>query len=167
MSNHQESSSTAYWIIGVIIAITFLIIGFLAFRGSTPGISSKTNRQVALTCTTHMATQFHIHPVLKIVINGQNQELPAHIGIRPNCMNSIHTHDNSGTLHVEAPEKRDFTLSDFFAVWNKTFTRDQILDYKVDDTHIIKVTVNGTTVETYEKTVLVDKDQIVISYETK
>ena len=166
MSNNKESSTTASWIIGIVIAVTFLIIGFLAFRG-TPSISSKTNRQVALTCTTDMATKFHIHPVLKIIINGEQQEIPTNIGVRANCMNSLHTHDNSGKIHTEAPEKRDFDLSDFFAVWNKTFTKDQILDYKVDDTHTIKVTVNGTEVQDYEKTILKDLDQIVISYENK
>ena len=167
MAKYQDSSSTAYWIIGIVIVVSFLVIGFLAFRGSTPSMSSKTNRQVALTCTTDMATQFHIHPVLKIVINGETQEIPTRIGVNPNCMNSLHTHDNSGVIHTEAPEKRDFTLSDFFAVWNKTFTKDQILDYRVDDKHIIKETVNGNVVQDYENTTLRDKDEIVISYEAK
>ncbi len=118
-------------------------------------------------CTTDMATQFHIHPYLKIFINGQPQEIPADIGITNGCMHPLHTHDISGKIHVESPEKRDFTLSDFFAVWYKTFTKDQILDSNVDATHAIRETINGNQTQDYENTVLRDGDQIIIYYEEK
>lgn len=162
-NKHQQSSSVMYWVIGVITVAVILIIVFLASKNS---ISSKTNREVALTCTTDMATQFHIHPNLEIMINGQKQEIPANIGVHSTCMNSLHTHDNSGKIHVESPEKRDFTLADFFAVWKKTYGKDQILDYKVDEGYIIRETVNGNEVQDYENTILRDKDQIIIYYET-
>ena len=161
---YQDSSSWIVWCVGGLITLAFVGLIFWNYKNST---SSKTNREIALTCTTDMATQFHIHPVLKIIINGQQQEIPANIGVKSACMNALHTHDNKGTLHVESPEKRDFTLADFFAVWNKTYNKDQILDSKVDDTHVIKETVNGTKVQNYENTVLRDKDEIVISYEEK
>ena len=160
---YQKSSSAVWWIVGTItLVVVLLVIGTL-----TRSTSSRTNRQVALTCTSDMATQFHIHPNLEIVVNGQKQDTPTNIGIGLSCMNALHTHDNSGTIHVESPEKRDFALSDFFAVWGKTFTKNQILDYKVDQTHIIRETVNGAEVKDYENTVLRDKDQIVIYYEEK
>lgn len=164
MSNKYKNSSSVVWWIGgvIVVAVALLIIG--ASKNST---SSKTNREVALTCTTDMATQFHIHPHLDIMINGQRQEVLANIGIGITCMNALHTHDNSGTIHVESPEKRDLTLSDFFAVWNKTYNQNQILDYKVDNQHTIRETVNGNEVQDYENTVIHDKDQIVIYYEQK
>lgn len=158
----SKKSLLGWWIAGGIILV-LAILFWMGRNGSS--ISNKTNREVALTCTTDMATQFHIHSNLGIVINGQQQEVPANIGIGLSCMNSIHTHDNSGTLHIESPEKRDFTIADFFAVWGKTYTKDQILDYKVDQTHIIHETVNGVEVKDYENTVLRDKDRIVIYYE--
>jgi hypothetical protein len=165
MSNkNQQSSLMMYWIIGLITAVVILVIVFLASSNLT---SSKTTREVALTCTTDMATQFHIHPYLYIFINGQKQEIPANVGIKTNCMNSLHTHDDSGKIHVESPEKRDFTLADFFAVWNKTYNRNQILDYKVDDTHIMRQTVNGKEIQDYENIVLKDEDEIIIYYEEK
>ncbi len=164
MAKYQESSSIIYWIIGLITIAVVVVLGFLIFRNSKP-LSEKTNREVALTCTTDMATQFHIHPILKIVINGEPQEIPTNIGVTPTCMTSLHTHDNSGKIHTESPEKRDFNLGDFFAVWKKTFTKDQILDSKVDDKNIIRLTVNGKEVQDYENTILTDKDEIIISYE--
>lgn len=156
---------TLWWGVGAAI----VIVGLLVWGKFTSEIahSKISNRDVALICTTDMATQFHIHPHLEIVISGQRQVIPANIGISASCMHPLHTHDASGTLHVESPEARDFTLSDFFAVWGKTFNKDQILDSKVDDTHVIRVMVNGQAVNTYENTILRDKDQIVISYEAK
>ena len=112
-----------------------------------------------------MATQFHIHPILKIIVNDQLKEIPANVGINPTCMMSLHTHDNTGIIHVESPEKRDFTLGDFFAVWDKTFTKYQILESVVDNTHEIKMTVNGEQSAEFEKLILRDKEQIVIKYE--
>ncbi|TSC84235.1 MAG: hypothetical protein G01um101413_530 [Parcubacteria group bacterium Gr01-1014_13] len=162
--NNQKSSPVVWIIIGLItVAVVFLI-----FKSTNaPERPPKTNREVAMICTTDMATQFHIHPNLKIIINGQAQELPTNIGISNSCMNPLHTHDDSGKIHVESPEKRDFTLADFFAVWKKTFTKDQILNYKVDETHTIRETVNGVETKDYENTVLYDGDQIIIYYEEK
>ena len=114
-----------------------------------------------------MATQFHIHPNLEIYVNGQKQEIPANIGIIFNCMHPIHTHDTSGIIHIESPEQRDFTLADFFAVWDKTYNKNQVINYKIDANHIIKETVNDSEVQDFENTVLHDKDRIIISYQVK
>lgn len=127
--------------------------------------ANMTSREVAMLCTTDMATEFHIHPVLTIMIDGETQIIPADIGITSTCMHSLHTHDATGTLHVESPIQKDFTLADFFAVWDKPFDQNHILDKVTDPMHKITVTVNGVTVNTFENTILKDKDQIVISYQ--
>ena len=159
----QKIPFVAWWIFG----LTTLVIGGIIFLGVRYSGPSKTTREVALACTTDMATRFHIHPTLEILINGEKQTIPTNIGVKTNCMNALHTHGTSGEIHVESPQKRDFTLTDFFAVWNKSYSKDQILDSKVDDQYVIRETVNGQEVEDYENTVLRDKDKIVISYEKK
>lgn len=156
----------------VIIGMVILIGALVFFSGKSEEkknvrLMSMTSREVALLCTTDMATELHIHPTLTIVINGEKQVVPANIGITDTCMHSLHTHDASGTLHVEAPVQKDFTLADFFAVWEQPFDQTHILESVTDDTHEIVVTVNGATVDTFENTVLVDKDQIVISYQSR
>ena len=161
----MKKIATLWWIVGFVI----VIIGLFAWSNvaARHKSSSLTNREVALTCTTDMATQFHIHPVLKITVNGEDKPLPIGLGIRPTCMTSIHTHEGDGTLHVEAPEKRDFTLADFFAVWKQPFSKDEILTYRVDATHRIRVSVNGKDMDTFENTILRDRAQIVITYEPR
>ena len=153
-----------FWLFTVSLVVAVLIIGgFLTFQNvKKEKIEMQTSREVALTCTTDMATQFHIHPVLTMKILGKVQEIPAEIGVTPLCMNAIHTHDANGTIHIESPIKKDFTLSDFFAVWKKPFTKAQVLDTVLSPGQRIIVTVNGKEVETFDQTIMNDKDQIEI-----
>lgn len=158
----MNKNSTMWWGIGILaLVIALLVSGRFLSKGAGSTLSS---REVALNCTTDMATQFHIHTSLTIVINGKEQKLPSGIGIKPGCMNALHTHEADGEIHVESPLKRDFTLGDFFAVWDKPFSKDQILDFKTDGKNAIRVQVNGSDVDTFENTILRDKDRIVINY---
>lgn len=164
----MNKTSTYRLIVGTSVFAILLIVGaVMVHRSSISTVQAQTSRDIALTCTTDMATQFHIHPVLIIIINGVKQTIPANIGVTSTCLKSIHTHDDSGKIHVEAPAQKDFTLSDFFAVWGKTFNKGQILTSLVNKDFTITVTINGTAVDTYENTPLTDEEQIVISYTRK
>ena len=161
----RRRSPALWWGIGGIGIIAILAVLFaVATSSSRNAAPSRTTREVALACTTDMATHFHIHPHLAIIINGQPQLIPANIGITSTCLSALHTHDTSGTIHVESPEQRDFTLSDFFAVWQQPFDQNQILDYKADQNHVIQETVNGRAMQSFEQTILHDGDQIVITF---
>ena len=162
----KEKIGFGFWLGVISFTVAGLLIwAFVASEKSTiTSYETKTSREVALICTLDMATKFHIHPTLKILINGTNQVIPANIGINALCMNSIHTHDATGLFHVESPVKKDFTLGDFFAVWDKQFSPNQILDYKTDSSHVITLSVNGKIVNSYENTVMNDKDDIIIEY---
>lgn len=158
----------------ILLPLVLLVLGaglIFAFRSPSPKTSglletTRTTREVALACDKEMAGGFHIHPILEIVVNGVPVPVPENIGIRETCMTVLHTHTPDGLIHVESPEKRDFTLADFFAVWEKPFTKDEILSYRTDATHRIIVTVDGVEVDTFENTVLKDAERIVIRYET-
>ncbi len=161
--------SYIWWGLGGLVFIAMLSSGpFLSrFSKKNPANPNLSNREVAMLCTTDMATEFHIHPNVQIVVKGEQQEMPKNIGIKAGCMNPLHTHEEAdGTVHVESPVERDFTLSDFFAVWGKPFSKEQVLDYRADETYRIRVQVNGRAVDTYENTILRDMDRIVISYES-
>ncbi|MBI5794503.1 hypothetical protein HZA87_05510 [Candidatus Uhrbacteria bacterium] len=125
----------------------------------------RSTREIALSCTTDLATQFHIHASLSIIVNGVVQAIPGQVGVKSFCMNPIHTHDGSGQLHIESPVRRDFTVDDFFAVWGETFSKEQILSNAADNGHVITMTVNGKENQDFGQYVLADDDQIVISYE--
>lgn len=106
----------------------------------------------------------HIHPHLTIIINGQQVTIPANIGLSASCEHPIHTHDESGTIHVESLVSYPFTLHDFFLVWGQPFDNTQILQYKVDASHCLRMTVNGVPNDRYQNYVMQDGVQIVITY---
>jgi len=76
----------------------------------------------------------HWHPTLSITMNGSPFTVPAQIGIDPSLWKdhsldqyaggggvaALHTHDTSGTIHVEVnTSHRDFTLHEFLAIWGQ------------------------------------------------
>jgi hypothetical protein len=65
------------------------------------------------------AEQFHIHAALHIYKEGILIPVPAEIGLEPakGIETSMHTHDPTGIIHMEASHRFNFTLGDFFSVW--------------------------------------------------
>ncbi len=67
----------------------------------------------------------HIHPWLVITINGKNVTVPQGIGcISDNpgdCVEPMHTHDSSGLIHVESSTNTNYTLAQFFEIWNASY----------------------------------------------
>jgi len=74
----------------------------------------------------------HWHPNLSVTLNGSPYTVPANIGIESSLwkdhsldqygigMSPLHTHDTSGTIHVEVnTSHRDFTLHEFLAIWGQ------------------------------------------------
>ncbi|WP_306322175.1 MULTISPECIES: hypothetical protein [unclassified Streptomyces] len=63
----------------------------------------------------------HIHPHLTVYADGDRVTVPADLGIdrsgeKPRY-SPLHTHDTSGTVHVESATWQDFTLGQLFAEW--------------------------------------------------
>jgi hypothetical protein len=90
---------------------------------------------------------FHTHTQLNMTINNQSYSVPAGIGIiQDYCIYWLHTHDNSGLIHIESPIQREFTLGQFLRIWNK-FNSSDLLVQNIADNNItgtLMVYVNGT-----------------------
>jgi hypothetical protein len=97
-------------------------------------------------CNSMEQSAFHVHSHLDIIINSVYFLLPSQVGIPGNCFYWLHTHDESGKIHIEAPMLRDFTLGQFFDIWNKKLSNDQIFNYVANANNPLKVYVNGTKV---------------------
>lgn len=72
----------------------------------------------------------HIHPQISVSVSGQSSIVPENVGIDKilwkdhtldkygmQGMSPLHTHDSSGTIHVESLVERDYTLGEFLDVW--------------------------------------------------
>ena len=59
------------WAVALLIlaGIIAVAVGGKGGGGGPKSYAEMTSREIALACTTDMATQFHIHPELAIVIN--------------------------------------------------------------------------------------------------
>jgi hypothetical protein len=67
----------------------------------------------------------HLHQHLDLFVHGKRVVVPSGIGIDPGgaFLLPLHTHDDSGVIHVESPVHRDYTLGEFLGVWGVRFTR--------------------------------------------
>lgn len=91
-----------------------------------------------ITCDTSEQLLFHIHAHLSIYVNGTQKLVAAGIGIGPplvvrndfvvggSCFSWLHTHDESGVVHIESPIERVYQLGDFFDIWGQALTATQV-----------------------------------------
>ena len=71
-------------------------------------------------CNTSEQLIFHIHAHLTIFVNGAARQVPQEIGFDDNtCLHWLHTHAPDGIIHIESPQRRTFTLGNFFDVWGQ------------------------------------------------
>lgn len=158
-------------------AIAAIVLGFIliavlvgiAIHNATPvhhtPPAKHTTAQMygqGIACEPMEEAAVHYHANLQIIVNGQNEALPANIGFSPDptnatCLYWLHTHDTSGIIHIEAPAgsaDRKFVLGDFFAVWSQTpdnsiaagapdLTTTDFFGHPIDAAHPLHVFVNG------------------------
>lgn len=76
-------------------------------------------------------TEFHVHAHLTLVDHGRIVAVPIGIGIvhhgsDESCVYWIHTHDDSGLIHIEAPKNGHYRLGSLFHIWGVALSRTQI-----------------------------------------
>jgi hypothetical protein len=150
------------------VLIGFVIVGIVLGVGLYEAalLSAKTTPYPPYPCITGESS-IHVHPYLRIVIEWQNVTIPSQVGFFSggSCLMPIHTHDASGTLHIElssADANQNFTLGDFFRIWNATpgmgtlsfggsvhpvtFSATDILGFVTDSSHKVVVLVDNSPV---------------------
>jgi hypothetical protein len=109
----------------------------------------------------------HIHQHLDLYIDGKKQTVPADIGIDEvnQFITELHVHQGEeGTIHVESPDQRDFTLGEFFAVWGVKLTKNCIGMYCATTAKPVKWWVNGKPITDPENLLLRSHQEIVGVY---
>ena len=91
-----------------------------------------------ITCDTSEQLLFHIHAHVAVYVGGCQKLIAAGVGIGPpltfdngsvvggSCFSWLHTHDETGVIHIESPVQRTFTLGDFFDVWGQPLSATQV-----------------------------------------
>jgi hypothetical protein len=113
--------------------------------------------------------QYHIHAHLQVVNDGAAITVPANIGIEPGVgLSPLHTHDDSGVIHIESEKQADFTLGQVFKEWNVTLSSSCVSTLCADATHDLKVYVNGQPFTGDPTTIkLANHEDITVAYLTK
>tara|TARA_B100001113_G_scaffold1572_1_gene1392 strand:- start:273 stop:794 length:522 start_codon:yes stop_codon:yes gene_type:complete len=146
----------------------FTLAFILLTLNSTDSPEEGNNWQIANVCLAdHNSLSTHDHAQLVIVINGTEVDIESNIGIGdPDCngMKGIHTHDNTGRLHIETPSPMPAPLGAFFEIWGESFSEDEIMGHKSDQSHEIILTVNGEVNQLYDEYRMQDGDQIHIEF---
>ncbi len=112
----------------------------------------------------------HIHPELNATMDDKPLTIPSNIGIISSLwknhsldtygmqampemsmsgMSPLHTHDDSGIIHVESSIDRNYTLGEFFNIWG--------LDV---EQNTVKASVDGKPVDDFKSIILGDGQKI-------
>lgn len=115
---------------------------------------------------------YHAHSSLRIWAVDHYHPIPGNIGISSSCHRPIHTHSgydpSTGyvTLHLGGPFPKDFTLGDFFYIWDQPFSETQVVTFIADGTYRITMRVDGNPSTAYAALVLRDGQQTEIIYDS-
>jgi hypothetical protein len=112
--------------------------------------------------------RFHIHALLNVSVDGRPVPVPADIGVDTahHLESSLHTHDQTGVIHMEAPRPFAYTLGDFFAVWGVRFAQGELGALRAHGDQQLHVYVNGRSVSDPANYVMRNSDNIAIGFGT-
>lgn len=120
----------------------------------------------------------HIHSNLNVTVNGKSLIVPNGIGINStlwndhsldkfgterkttifgmitSAMSPLHTHDSSGTIHVESTEYRNYTLGQFLNIWGKPLEGSKVILF-----------IDGNSTENYSNYILKDREKMILKIE--
>jgi hypothetical protein len=156
-------------IVGVLVVLA-IGVSLVIFIPNSPTYKLPVSNSPTLSSVPHDSMgMMHIHPHLTLVIDGKKTTVPAQIGIDQSLWNvhvldhygmtgmaPIHTHDTSGTIHVESYKDQDYTIGELMEIWGMPF-----------DNYKIQVTADGVAVPDWKDLVFQDGQQIVMNITTK
>jgi hypothetical protein len=110
----------------------------------------------------------HVHSHLDVFVNGSRVTVPANIGIARDAESPLHTHDETGVVHLESADPNtEFALGQFLDVWGLRLTTTCIGGYCNDANAQLRVFVDGKPYQADPRTLrLKDQEEIVITYGT-
>lgn len=112
-----------------------------------------------------MGTAEHYHPKLEIIIDSEQVQVPANIGVDPTtgAMSALHTHETDGTIHIEADSVGEvFTLGQLFTEWGVKLTTTEIGGVTAGAGDTVKITSNGKPVTGAPGDLRLEPDQKIV-----
>jgi hypothetical protein len=107
-------------------------------------------------------TTKHVHANLRIFVHGEPVEVPSGIGITQDEIASLHTHDDTGTIHVESEVARDFTLGEFMDVWGLRLSSTCLGGYCEAGRDRLRAFVGGEEVTVNRRDIVLDDGTVIV-----
>lgn len=134
---------TTFSIIGV-VALAVAGLAYLVVAQSQTPANAAYPPVDNVSCQSTEQGGTHIHAHVTMYVNGTKTAVPANVGIAPDssCLYWLHTHDDTGVIHIEAPGGVSVTFGNFLDIWGNHF---QQLGYpsQLSDPAGWQVYVNG------------------------
>jgi hypothetical protein len=144
--SRRKTRRTLLKILSIGATVTIAFIAMVVITGAS------------ITIHTEKLFVAHLHPLLNVLLNGKSISVPKNIGIDSSLHKDhsldqygaegvapLHTHDDSGTIHVESTVNRNYTLGEFLNIWGIDLNGKTI-----------KLTVDGIPVSDHRNHVLED-----------
>lgn len=100
-------------------------------------------------CQKSLKATFHHHVHLSLFVNGEQIAIPIGTGMKnpghgnfiyhADCFYWLHTHDETGIIHMEAPTSHFYNLHDYFYEWGEPLSMENVAGY----TGTLTVFING------------------------
>jgi hypothetical protein len=104
-----------------------------------------------ISCDNDEQVQYHVHAHLSLFVNGEQIAIPLAIGIQHpvfadagktfalggTCLYWLHTHDQTGIIHIEAPAQGTFTLGQFFDIWGEPLSTSNVAGFEGPVTAVV------------------------------
>lgn len=146
---------------GIGLAVSGIATILLTYQGLA-ATSGQNTFSLAEIHSVKMA--MHDHVPIAVVKAGQRIEVPENIGIAPELwhdhsldsfgpatVSPMHTHDRSGTIHIESTAMRQFTLGEFLHIWGIADEVERVVD------------ANGQEVQDFQNHVLENNKGLVLT----
>lgn len=135
----KTRSTTGWWWLLVIVGLVVVV----ALGRSLAGAARGSSMPDEVGCSPMEQLSYHVHMHLTIFVDGRQVPVTSNVGIRPDCIFWLHTHQADGVIHVEAASPHTYPLGAFFRVWGQRLDSTHLLDRSVDGQHQIVAYVNG------------------------
>jgi hypothetical protein len=88
-------------------------------------------RKAGLPALPQEMLEYHIHSHLDVFVDGESTPVPPDLGIDrvDSVLSPLHTHDESGLIHVENDKETEFRLGQLFVEWDVRLDADCIGAY--------------------------------------
>jgi hypothetical protein len=125
-------------------------IGDVVFPDGDTATGGQGQSIQGINCRKELLNKFHHHVQLSMFVNGEEIALPKGTGMKnpghnqfiyhADCFYFLHTHDQTGIIHIEPRTETTYTLKNYFAVWGMPLSTNGFAGY----TGQVAVYINGT-----------------------